>query len=182
MFSNIIPLEKVFLTWWHIICRICMWFWDGEKFEPFGFYLISARNIDHVSKFRAGSIFEFWNSEMAQLLSSEISRWLKLWHVIDELKFNRRFQLETEWFEIWAISKSNAYAIMWQISLFVHQHISSTSHLPFKSLKIQIERPPKFISNLKFKSWTSFSQLISTSVKYFNNVIEILNGTWLIQH
>ena len=31
--------------------EICIWFWDNSKFEPFGFCLISARNIDHVSKF-----------------------------------------------------------------------------------------------------------------------------------
>ena len=37
--------------------RICIWFWDDWKFEPFIFLLFLARNIDHVSFDRSGSLF-----------------------------------------------------------------------------------------------------------------------------
>ena len=46
---------------------ICIGSWDGSKFEQFSFSLISARNTDHVSKPRVGS-----------LLRSKILRWLKI--------------------------------------------------------------------------------------------------------
>ena len=55
---------------------ICMWFWDSSKFEPFSFLFISARKIDHVSKFWDGSLFnlvvrKFWDSsEFEEKLNS----------------------------------------------------------------------------------------------------------------
>ena len=98
------------------------------KFEPFSFSLISAWKIDHVSKFRDGSPFEFENSEIAQnsnrfciefnfssklshLRIFELKKWAiaEFWHVID---FSSRTFRDSEWFEFWAISKSHTYSIM----------------------------------------------------------------------
>ena len=45
---------------------ICMKSWDGPKFESFSFSLISARNINHVSKSWDGPLFWSENPEMAQ--------------------------------------------------------------------------------------------------------------------
>ena len=76
---------------------ICTRFWDGPKFEPFSFSLISARTIDHVPKFWDGKFeqnhfchefhfFEFWSI-------SEFLNWKKwaiseFWHVIDISSWN----------------------------------------------------------------------------------------------
>ena len=45
-----------------------MWSWDGSKFDQLSFSKISARNIDHVSKSRVGSLFLARKSRDAQNL------------------------------------------------------------------------------------------------------------------
>ena len=87
---------------------ICIWFWDGSKFEPFIFLLFLPRNIDHVSFGQSGSLFlarKFWSGSKFESL-------------LPRIQFL---------FEFWAISKSNANAVTWHC---LHRWLFEPSHNP----------------------------------------------------
>ena len=82
-----------------------------------------AQNLDHVSKPRDGSLFQTWNSEMAQNSKQSISRiqFLFEFWAISEFRSEKVSTLgvltrdrDFEPFCSWAISKSHAYASTWQ--------------------------------------------------------------------
>ena len=84
---------------------ICIWFWSGSKFELFIFLYFLARNIDHVSFGRSGSLFlarKCWSGSKFESFLHRIQFLFEFW--------------ETERFEFWANSKSNAYDFTWDMS------------------------------------------------------------------
>ena len=57
---------------------ICKWFWDSSKFESFSFLFISARKIDHLSKFWDSSLF------LVRKFCSEFESFLPRIHLLFE--------------------------------------------------------------------------------------------------
>ena len=94
---------------------ICMGSWDSSKFEPLSFSLISARNIDHVSKSRVSSLL--------------LAR--KSW---DSSKFEEKLNSRQKSFEFCATSgfssqKKWAYSGFWHVINISSRNLGETIYV-----------------------------------------------------
>ena len=109
--------------------EICMWFWDGSKFELFSFSLISARKRDHVSKFWDGS-----------LLSSK--------HVIDL----RAISKSQAYFITWQISFDDFLSYL-KVPLVFINYKSLSRNMNFVWQSESVKLPSMYRIQSKFWSW-----------------------------